>query len=272
MHKKTYGLIGYPLGHSFSKGYFTEFFQQKGIVAQYKNFELPSIKDLATVIEEENTLQGFNVTIPYKQQVIPYLHELDEAAKAIGAVNVVKVIRHEGNVYLKGYNTDIIGFSDSIRPLLKAHHTHALILGTGGAAKAINYALRKMGLKTCFVTREKTPTSCTYHEGEEKNTSPGNTSHEKILTYGEITPEILTQHTVIINTTPLGMHPKTDTCPQLNYSLLSSNHLLFDLVYNPPKTLFLLQGEENNATICNGMEMLIGQAKAAWHIWTEESL
>ncbi|MBR4312415.1 MAG: shikimate dehydrogenase [Bacteroidaceae bacterium] len=245
---KTYGLIGYPLGHSFSKGYFTDYFSQEGIDAEYKNFELPNIEALIDVLQSESTLQGFNVTIPYKQQVFPYLRELDTAAQAIGAVNVVKVIHHDGNVHLKGYNTDYIGFTDSIRPYLKPHHTHALVLGTGGASKAVAYALQQLGLKTRFVSR---------------------TSREDIISYDELTPELMTQYTVIVNTTPLGMHPKVDECPPLDYTQLTSQHLLYDVVYNPAKTLFLQRGESAGATICNGMDMLIGQAKAAWTIWND---
>ena len=243
---KTYGLIGYPLGHSFSRGYFTNYFGREGIEAEYKNFELPSIEQLAEVLQTEPTLQGFNVTIPYKQQVFSYLSELSEAAQAIGAVNVVKVMRRDEGLYLKGYNTDYIGFTDSIRPNLKPHHTHALILGTGGASKAVDYALRKLGLKTQYVSR---------------------TAREGIISYDELTPEVMAQYTVIVNTTPLGMHPKVDECPPLDYAQLTSQHLLYDVVYNPAKTLFLQRGEEHGATICNGMDMLIGQAKAAWKIW-----
>lgn len=249
MHS-TYGLIGYPLGHSFSKGYFTHFFEQQEIDAEYKNFELPSIEALPTILNDEPALRGFNVTIPYKQQVIPYLHELDTAAETIGAVNVVKVTRCNDHIYLKGYNTDVIGFSDSISPLLQSHHTHALILGTGGASKAVAYALQQLGLGIQYVSR---------------------TSREGILSYDELTPEIMARHTVIVNTTPLGMHPKTDECPPLDYTQITSRHLLFDVVYNPEKTLFLQSGEQAKATICNGMAMLIGQAKAAWRIWNETS-
>ena len=244
----TYGLIGYPLGHSFSKGYFTDFFGHEHIDAEYKNFEIPRIEALTDVLQSETTLQGFNVTIPYKQQVFPYLNELDEAAQAIGAVNVVKVTRRDGKIYLKGYNTDYIGFSHAIAPLLQEHHTHALILGTGGASKAVSYALQRMGLTTRYVSR---------------------TAREGILSYDELTPELMAQYTVIVNTTPLGMHPKVDECPPLDYSQINARHLLYDVVYNPEKTLFLHRGEEAGATICNGMSMLIGQAKAAWDIWKE---
>ncbi len=245
----TFGLIGYPLGHSFSKGYFTEFFCRGGIDAEYKNFEIPHIAALSEVLQSEPTLQGFNVTIPYKQQVLPYLNEVDEAVMSIGAVNVVKVTRHNEKLFLKGYNTDHIGFANSIVPHLKPYHTHTLILGTGGASKAVDYALRQLGLKTCFVSR---------------------TSREDIISYEEITPELMSQYTVIVNTTPLGMHPKVDECPPLDYTQLTSKHLLYDVVYNPSKTLFLQRGEEAGATICNGMDMLIGQAKAAWEIWNKD--
>lgn len=249
MHS-TYALIGYPLGHSFSKGYFTHFFEQQEIDAEYKNFELSSIEALPTILNDEPALRGFNVTIPYKQQVIPYLHELDTAAETIGAVNVVKVTRCNDHIHLKGYNTDAIGFSDSISPLLQSHHTHALILGTGGASKAVAYALQQLRLGIQYVSR---------------------TSREGILSYDELTPEIMARHTVIVNTTPLGMHPKIDECPPLDYTQITSRHLLFDVVYNPEKTLFLQRGEQAGATICNGMAMLIGQAKAAWRIWNETS-
>lgn len=244
----TYGLIGYPLCHSFSKGYFTRFFEEERIDAEYKNFEIPSIDKLTEVLHRETALRGFNVTIPYKQQVIPFLDEVAPAATAIGAVNVVKVIHHDGRLCLKGYNTDVVGFSDSIRPRLQPHHTHALILGTGGASKAVDYALHQMGITTQLVSR--TPSA-------------------GILTYEALTPEVLTQHTIIVNTTPLGMHPKVDACPPLDYTQISSQHLLFDVVYNPAKTLFLQRGEQAGSAICNGMEMLIGQAKAAWRIWNE---
>ena len=246
---KTYGLIGYPLGHSFSRGYFTDFFAEQGIDAEYKNFELPNIELLPTLLDSEELLCGFNVTIPYKQQVFAYLDELDEAAQTIGAVNVVKVIHKDEKRYLKGYNSDYIGFADSIRPLLKPHHTHALILGTGGASKAVDYALRQLGMETLFVSR---------------------TERGDVISYDKLTPEILEEYSVIVNTTPLGMHPKIDECPPLDFTLIGSNHLLYDVIYNPAKTLFLQHGEERGATICNGMEMLIGQAKAAWKIWSEE--
>ena len=244
----TYGLIGYPLGHSFSKEYFTDFFKNEGFDAEYKNFELPQIDGVSDMLAQETMLKGFNVTIPYKQQIFKYLDEIDAAAQAVGAVNVVKVIRNGEGIKLKGYNTDIIGFGDSIRPLLKPHHTHALILGTGGASKAVDYVLQQFGLTTTFVSRTK---------------------RADVISYDELTAERLEQYTVIVNTTPLGMHPKTDACPPLDYTAIDDRHLLFDVIYNPEKTLFLQRGEEAGATICNGMDMLIGQAKAAWNIWTK---
>ena len=194
----TYGLIGYPLGHSFSKGYFTDFFKSEGIDAEYKNFELPQIDGVSDMLAQETMLKGFNVTIPYKQQIFKYLDEIDAAAQAVGAVNVVKVIRDGEGIRLKGYNTDIIGFGDSIRPLLKPHHTHALILGTGGASKAVDYVLQQFGLTTTFVSRTK---------------------RADVISYDELTAERLEQYTVIVNTTPLGMHPKTDACPPLDYTI-----------------------------------------------------
>lgn len=245
----TYGLIGYPLGHSFSREYFTEFFAKQTIDAEYKNFELPSIEQLPKLLESEESLCGFNVTIPYKQQVIAYLDELDEAARAIGAVNVVKITHKDGKQHLKGYNSDYIGFTDSIRPLLRPHHTHSLILGTGGASKAADYALRQLGIQTLFVSR---------------------TEKEGIISYDRLTPELLATYTVIVNTTPLGMYPKTDECPPLDFTSIGSRHLIYDVIYNPEKTLLLQHGEKRGATICNGMKMLIGQAKAAWGIWKSE--
>ncbi|MBO4984548.1 MAG: shikimate dehydrogenase [Bacteroides sp.] len=243
-----YGLIGFPLGHSFSKGYFNEKFAAEQIDAEYLNFEIPSIEEFKTVIEDNPTLRGLNVTIPYKQQVIPYLDELDKDAEKIGAVNVVKVIRNaKGKVKLVGYNSDIIGFTQSIEPLLQPHHTKALILGTGGASKAVHRGLEKLGLTVRFVSREK------------RNTDT--------LTYQELTPEVISEHTVIVNTTPLGMYPKVDACPDIPYKCLTSDHLLYDLLYNPDETCFMKQGKKYGATVKNGLEMLLLQAFAGWEIW-----
>ena len=233
---EKYGLIGYPLRHSFSIGYFNEKFKSEGIDAEYVNFEIPSINNFMEVIEENPNLCGLNVTIPYKEQVIPFLDELDRDTAKIGAVNVIKIIRQpKGKVKLVGYNSDIIGFSQSIQPLLQPHHKKALILGTGGASKAV------------FVSRT--------HKADN------------MLTYEELTPEIMAEHTIIINTTPVGMFPKVDFCPNIPYNLVTPNHLLYDLLYNPNVTLFMKKGEAQGAVVKNGLEMLLLQAFAAWEIW-----
>nr|WP_325289144.1 shikimate dehydrogenase [uncultured Bacteroides sp.] len=243
-----YGLIGYPLKHSFSIGYFNEKFQAENIDAEYVNFEIPRIEDFMEVIEENPNLCGLNVTIPYKEQVIPYLDELDKDTAKIGAVNVIKIIRpSKGKIKLVGYNSDIIGFTQSIEPLLQPHHTKALILGTGGASKAVYHGLANLGIRSTFVSRTK--------------------KSDNILTYSELTPEIMQEHTVIVNTTPLGMYPKVDFCPDIPYDQLTTNHLLYDLLYNPSETLFMKMGMERGATVKNGLEMLLLQAFAAWEIW-----
>ena len=244
-----YGLIGYPLGHSFSVGYFNEKFKAEHIDAEYLNFEIPSIDRFMEVVEEHPNLCGLNVTIPYKQQVIPFLDELDKTAAAIGAVNVIKVIRlPKGKVKLVGYNSDVIGFCPSIEPLLTAHHTHALVLGTGGASKAVTYGLKSLGLQPVYVSRTK---------------------RENILCYNDLSPEVMAQYSVIVNTSPVGMYPKVDQCPDIPYNLLTPNHLLYDLIYNPDETLFLKKGKAHGAVTKNGLEMLLLQAFAAWNIWNE---
>lgn len=245
-----YGLIGYPLKHSFSIGYFNEKFQSENIDAEYVNFEIPRIEDFMEVIEENPNLRGLNVTIPYKEQVIPYLDELDKDTAKIGAVNVIKIIlQAKGKVKLVGYNSDIIGFTRSIEPLLLPHHTKALILGTGGASKAVFHGLANLGIQSTFVSRTK--------------------KRNDILTYGELTPEIMQEHTVIVNTTPLGMYPKVDFCPNIPYDQLTSKHLLYDLLYNPSETLFMKKGIEQGATVKNGLEMLLLQAFVSWEIWNK---
>lgn len=247
---QKYGLIGYPLKHSFSIGYFNEKFEAENIDAQYVNFEIPDIRDFMEVIEENPNLCGLNVTIPYKEQVIPYLDELDKDTAKIGAVNVIKIIRlPKGKVKLVGYNSDIVGFTQSIEPLLQPHHTKALILGTGGASKAVFHGLDNLGIKATFVSRTK--------------------KSDDILTYRELTPEIMQEHTVIVNTTPLGMYPKVDFCPDIPYEQLTPNHLLYDLLYNPNETLFMKKGKEKGAVVKNGLEMLLLQAFASWEIWNK---
>lgn len=247
----TYGLIGYPLGHSFSRGFFTDKFHSEGTDAEYRNFEIPQIEDLQQILADTPTLCGFNVTIPYKQQVMQYLDSLTDEARAIGAVNVVRVFREsDGDIRLRGYNSDVIGFSDSIRPLLQPYHSRALILGTGGASKAVFYAM-----KNIFGMDDVRYVSRTPREGQ--------------FAYSDLTPEIIQQYPVIINCTPCGMHPHTDQCPDLPYQSMTSRNLLFDLVYNPEETLFMKKGKAAGATVKNGHEMLILQAVASWRFWTE---
>lgn len=244
---KKYGLLGYPLGHSFSKNYFNQKFEAEKIDAEYLNFEIPDIKEIKSVIKENPELNGLNVTIPYKQQVIPYLDDLDDDARLIGAVNVIKFSKGLfGKVKLKGYNSDIIGFKQSIEPLLKDHHRKALILGTGGASKAVFHGLKQLGIAASFVSRQ---------------------SKEYCITYEEITEKIMEQYHVIVNTTPLGMYPNVNACPNIPYELLTSDHLLYDLLYNPDETLFMQKGKERGAVVKNGLEMLLLQAFAAWEIW-----
>lgn len=242
---KRYGLIGFPLGHSFSGTYFNEKFRREGIHARYDLFELKDIAEFQS-LKLIDGLCGLNVTIPYKQQVIPYLDEMDETAAEIGAVNVIKFIRSEGSLVLKGFNSDVIGFSNSIKPFLKQNHKKALILGTGGASKAMEYALRKMGLEVKLVSRNPT---------------------DNQFSYSDINGDVLTEYTVVVNSTPVGMYPQVDECPDIPYDALTSGHLLFDAVYNPPQTLFLKKGIEKGAVVLSGTEMLTGQAEAAWKIW-----
>ncbi len=241
-----YGLIGYPLGHSFSRNYFNEKFANEAIDAEYLNFEIPKIDMVKTVIAENPELRGLNVTIPYKEQVIPFLDELDPDTAAMGAVNVIKISRDGGRVHLKGYNSDCIGFTNSIQPLLQPHHKKALILGTGGASKAVFHGLKKLGLQCMFVSRTK---------------------REGMLTYDELTAEVMAEYTVVVNTTPVGMFPHTEECPDIPYDLLTEAHLLYDVLYNPDVTLFMRKGEAQGATVKNGIEMLLLQAFAAWEIW-----
>lgn len=245
---EKYGLIGYPLKHSFSIGYFNEKFHSENIDAEYVNFEIPQISDFTGIINKNSNLCGLNVTIPYKEQVIPFLDELDPDTAKIGAVNVIKIIRQsKGKVKLVGYNSDIIGFTQSIQPLLLPHHKKALILGTGGSSKAVFHGLKKLGIEGQLVSRTHDVSNA--------------------LTYEELTPEVMQEHTVIVNCTPVGMYPKVNFCPNIPYERLTPNHLLYDLLYNPNITLFMKKGEEQGASTKNGLEMLLLQAFAAWEIW-----
>lgn len=240
-----YGLIGYPLSSSFSQKYFNEKFKSEQINAYYELCPIEKIGDFRELVSKTK-YYGMNVTIPYKQQVIPYLNTLDETAKEIGAVNVIQFSRHLGRTTLKGWNTDAIGFEKSLKPLLMPDMKQALILGTGGASKAVAYVLRKNGIVYRFVSR-------TPKDGQ--------------LGYDELTPEVMAQNLLIINCTPLGMYP-VDACPNIPYECLTGKHLLYDLIYNPAKTVFLQKGEEKGARIKNGAEMLREQAVAAWKIWS----
>lgn len=244
--ERIYGLIGYPLGHSFSQNYFNQKFESEGISARYVNFELQDIGELMEVIAEYPQLSGLNVTIPYKQQVIQYMDEMDPEAAAIGAVNVVKFIQSKSGLRLKGYNSDIIGFTDSIRPLLNPDRSRALVLGTGGAAKAVVRGLINLGVEPVSVSR---------------------TAAQGRLTYSDLTPEVMASHTIIVNTTPLGMYPHINECPDIPYALLTPRHLCYDLLYNPDVTLFMKKAAEYGAEVKNGLEMLLLQAFAAWNIW-----
>lgn len=243
---KKYGLIGYPLGHSFSMGYFNEKFTNEAINAVYENFEIPDIQDITTVIGSNPDLAGFNVTIPYKEKVMDYLDYIAPEAAEIGAVNVVKVTHNGERAVLKGFNSDVVGFVNSIKPLLRPLHKKALVLGTGGASKAVEYGLRKLGLETIKVSR---------------------TEKDNTITYGQVTPELLSEYKVIVNCTPCGMAPHFDECPNLPYDSIDDSFLLYDLIYNPEETLFLRKGKEKDATVKNGLEMLLLQAEEGWNIW-----
>ena len=237
---RHFGIIGFPLLHSFSAKYFNERFATEKIEAEYSLYPMKELTN-ERMNDLLNSLDGMNVTMPYKQAIIPYLEQLDETAEAVGAVNVV----HKR----VGYNTDCIGFMESIRPLLGENDHKALVLGTGGASKAVCYGLKKLGLSPTLVSR---------------------TPKEGMLGYDQLTEELMNKYTVIVNCTPLGMAPEENTYPAIPYEWISARHLLFDCVYNPEETLFLQKGKAQGARIKNGMEMLFGQAKVAWKIWNNE--
>lgn len=251
---EKYGLLGHPLGHSFSMKFHNQRFQELGIDAQYENFDIDNIDKIVDVLNNVQNLKGFNVTIPYKQQVMKYLDELDPLAEKIGAVNVIRIEHStaDGKVKgfkLKGFNSDIIGFTNSIKPMLKPSDKKALILGTGGASKAIFVALQNLGIESVYVSRTK---------------APGR------LTYEELNEEIMKDHTVIVNCSPVGMFPNVDACPAIPYELMNSSHVCFDCVYNPEETLFMKKAKEHGAAAKCGLEMLIGQAIASYEMWTKK--
>ena len=241
-----YGLIGFPLGHSFSKSFFNEKFQNEGIDAEYINFEIKGIDELPEVLATNPELRGLNVTIPYKEKVLSFLDYISVEARAIGAVNVIRVDHKGDDVVLKGYNSDVIGFTKSIEPLLETFHRKALILGTGGASKAINYGLKSLGLETVLVSRFERPGT---------------------IQYKDITPDVVKEYNVIVNCTPSGMFPHYDECPDLPYEALDNHNLLYDLIYNPDETLFMKKGRERGAQTKNGLERLLLQAFASWDFW-----
>ena len=246
---QLFGLIGYPLSHSFSKGYFAEKFQKEGIEGcLYNNYPIDNISLLPEIIKNNPALIGLNVTIPYKEKVLTYLDSISDEAKEIGAVNTIRIKRENERIILSGFNTDVYGFGESLKPLLEQHHTSALILGTGGASKAVKFALDKMGINFQQVSRNRSDNS---------------------LAYEDLTSEIIEAHKIIINTTPLGTFPKVEECPPLPYQFLGSKHLLYDLVYNPAVTAFLNHGLTHHCRIKNGLEMLHLQAEKAWEIWNE---
>lgn len=244
---KTYGLIGYPLAQSFSQKYFSAKFANEGIDAQYLNFPIPSIDEFTNLLKEHPFIVGMNVTIPYKEQVMRYLNELDDVARDIAAVNVIKLQWKGKTPVLKGFNTDTIGFTNSLKPFLKSYHNKALILGTGGAAKSVAYSLKMLGIEYQYVSR--TPKSVNE------------------ISYDSLNEAEMIGNKLIINTSPLGMFPNLDSYPNIPYQLVTSEHLFYDLVYNPEVTTFLRKGAENGAVIKNGLEMLYIQAEEAWKIW-----
>lgn len=239
---KLYGVIGYPLSHSFSPTYFNNKFSRQKIDATYKAFELSSIDHLPELLKKNPSLLGFNVTVPYKQDIIQHLDALSKEAAEINAVNCVDI--QDG--LLKGYNTDVIGFEKTLTPLLKSYNSKAIILGNGGAASAVKYVLQKLKIEFLVASRKDS---------------------FKTISYGNLSNDLLKEHTVIINTTPLGMYPKVADGPQINYAVLGKQHLLYDLIYNPEETQFLSEGKKQGAAIKNGFEMLKIQAEESWKIW-----
>lgn len=244
---RLYGLIGYPLGHSFSKQYFTEKFEREMIAdCIFEAFPIESINEFPSLLKENPLLKGLCVTIPYKEQVLQYIDEVSDEVKAIGATNSIKI--HDGK--MTAYNTDIVGFEKSFVKLLKPHHTKALVLGTGGASKAVQYVLHKLKIDFLVVTRKK--------------------QNEKQITYEEIDEAVMKNYPVIINCSPVGMYPNDNIAPSIPYQFISANHYLYDLVYKPAETLFLKNGKERGAAAENGYEMLLLQAEESWRIWNND--
>ncbi len=242
-----FGLVGKAIAYSFSRAYFLEKFTVEKLPHSYANFDIETINNLNTIIKNTENLKGLNVTIPYKEAVIPLLNKLNKQAKTIGAVNTIKISK-KGN--LKGYNTDCYGFKNALKPYLKAHHKKALILGTGGASKAIAYVLKQLDIDFNYVSRSKKK-GITY-------------------VYSELTENIIKAHQIIINCTPLGTFPDVNACAEIPYKAITNSHILFDLIYNPKQTKFLKYGEQNGATTINGLKMLQLQAEKSWEIWNRK--
>ncbi|MCC7331838.1 MAG: shikimate dehydrogenase [Flavobacteriales bacterium] len=243
---KQYGLVGHPLDHSFSKQFFTDKFIRENLTnCTYKNFDIKDISQVKTVVNNTPELMGFNVTIPYKEQIIPYLHKIDSEAAEVGAVNTVKIT----NGKWTGYNTDIYGFKQSLKPFLEISQERALILGTGGASKAVYYVLNSLNINCLFVSR--TP------------------KKDNEISYNDVNEYVIRNHQIIVNTTPIGTFPKIDEKPEICYNEITSKHLLYDLIYNPDETQFLKEGRKKGATTINGLQMLKIQAEKSWKIWNE---
>lgn len=248
---RQFGLIGYPLSHSFSQKFFTEKFLQENIAnASYQNFPIPSMESFGALWKENPNLEGLNVTIPYKKEVIPFLQHSSAVVQEIHACNCIRKFNNE----LYGYNTDVIGFEKSLLPFLKPHHTHALILGTGGAAAAVRWVLQKLNIQFQLVSRKA-------------NTIEANNEMKASLNYDQLPASVIETHTLIINTSPLGMYPNLNEAPPIAYEGITAQHHLYDLVYNPTETLFMQKGLEKGATVQNGLAMLHIQADESWAIW-----
>lgn len=259
---RSYGLIGFPLGHSFSVPYFTRKFEQEGMEASYANYPMESAEELLPLLQKRHDIVGLNVTIPHKKAVIPFLDELEAVAREIGAVNTIKVRRDAkaGHLHLAGYNTDVRGFERSLKEQMDPSGQgrgkgpvpggeKALVLGTGGSSRAVVFVLKKLGMEVLQVSRRR---------------------GQGLLSYADLDARLLSDSSLIVNTTPLGMHPQVDTCPELPYEALGPEQLLFDLVYNPECTLFLQKGREQGARTANGHDMLVYQAEASWKIWNQK--
>lgn len=251
---RQFGLIGYPLSHSFSQGFFAKKFLHENIQdVNYANFPLASISELNALFQQHPTLEGLNITIPYKKEVIPFIQYPSSVVQKINACNCIRKFKNEWY----GYNTDVIGFEKSLLPLLKPHHTQALILGTGGAAAAVEYVLQKLGIAYQLVSRT--------------NKKEASIFNAPVINYIELNSDMLKAHTLIINTSPIGMYPNVNEAPAIAYEGIGAQHYLYDLVYNPAATLFLSKGKEKGAAIKNGLDMLHIQAEESWAIWNEST-